>query len=189
MRATSRRFAVCGEEGPRVPPRRRKRRRSGATSIPAERRTVNGRAIKLLNIIDEYTRESLTIVVDHSIDADDTVAALERTVIDRCRAPEFIRCDNGPELAAHALTDWCTTSHAGTHYIDLGSPWQNAWIESFNARLRDECLAVEEFTSLLEAQIVVANWRRDYSDYRPRSALGMLTPTEFAARQPQPTLS
>ena len=79
--------------------------------------------------------------------------------------------------------------HGRGRLYDPGSPWQNAWIESFNARLRDECLAVEEFTSLLEAQIVIADWRRDYNDYRPHSALGMLTPTEFAARQPQPTLS
>ena len=124
-------------------------------------KTVNGRAIKLLNIIDEYTRESLAIVVDHSIDADDTVTTLEKTVIGRGRAPELIRSDKGPELTAHMLTDWRTTSGAGTHYIDPGSPWQNAWIESFNARLRDECLAVEGFTSLLEAQIVIADWRRD----------------------------
>ena len=194
------------EEGLCVPPKRRKRRRLGETSIPAQRRTatgpdhvwaldfqfdktVNGRAIKLLNIIDEYARESLAIVVDHFIDADNTVTALEKTVIDRGRAPEFIRCDNGPELTAHALTDCRTTSRAGTHYIDQESPWQNAWIESFNARLRDEYLAVEEFASLLEALIVIADWRRDYNDYRPHSALGRLTPTEFAARQPQPTRS
>ncbi len=143
------------KEDLRVPPKRRERRRLGETSIPAERRTltgpdhvwaldfrfektVNGRAIKQLNIIAEYTRESLAIVVDHSIDADDTVTALEKTFIDRGRAPEFIRCDNDPELADHALADWCATSCAGTHYIDPGSPWQNAWIESLNARLRDK---------------------------------------------------
>ncbi len=192
------------EEGLSVPPKRRKRRRLGETSIPAERRTallpdhvwaldfqfdktVNGRAIKLLNIIDEYTRESLAIVVDHSIDADAT--ALEKTLIDRGRAPEFIRCDNGPELTAHALVDWCKTAGVGTHYIGPGSPWQNAWIESSNSKLRDEYLAVEEYSSLLEAQIVIADWRRDYNEYRPHSALRMLTPTEFAARQPQPALS
>jgi putative transposase len=117
------------------------------------------------------------------------VTALEKTVIDRGRAPEFIRCDNGPELTAHALVDWCKTAGAGTHYINPGSSWQNAWIESFNSKLRDECLAVEEFNSLLEAHIVIADWRYDYNDYRPHSALGMLTPTEFAAREPQPTLS
>ena len=111
------------------------------------------------------------------------------TVIDRGRAPEFIRCDTGPELTAHALTDWCTTLGARTHYIDPGLPLQNAWIESFNARVHDECLAIEEFTSLLEAEIVIADWRRDYNDYRPDSALGMLTPTELAARPPQPALS
>jgi transposase InsO family protein len=107
-----------------------------------------------------------------------------KTVMDRGRAPEFIRCDNQQGLTAHALVDWCKTAGAGTHYIDPGSPWQNAWIESFNSKLRDECPAVEEFNSLLEAQIVIADWRHDYNDYRPHSALGMLTPTEFAARHP-----
>ena len=134
-----------------MPPERRKRRRLGEMSIPAERRTtlrpdhvlaldfrldktVNGRAIKLLNIIDECTREFLAIVVDHPIDADDTVTDLERSVIDRGAAPEFIRCDNGPELTANAFTNCWTTSHPGTHYIDPASPWQNAWIESFNVQ-------------------------------------------------------
>jgi putative transposase len=194
------------EEGLRVPQKRRKRRRLGETSIPAERRTATapdqvwaldfqfdvtaaGRTIKLPGIIDEFTRESLAIVVDRSIDADATVTTLEKAVIDRGRAPEFIRCENGPELTAHALVDWCTTAGTGTHYIDPGSPGQNAWTRSFNSKLRDECLAVEQFHSLLKAQIVIAEWRRDYNDIRPRSALGMLTPTEFAARQPQPTLS
>jgi hypothetical protein len=91
-------------------------------------------------------------------------------VIDPGRAPEFIRCDNGPELTAQALADWCKTAGAGTHYIDPGSPWQNDWTESFHSRLRDECLAVEELNSLLEAQIVIADWRRDYNKYRPHSA-------------------
>ncbi len=111
---------------PPCAPKRRKRRRLGETSIPAERRTaqlpdhvwaldfqfdttLNGRTTKLLNIIDELTHKSLAIIVDHSIDADATMTALEKTVIDRGRAPEFIRCDNGPELTAHALVDWCKT--------------------------------------------------------------------------------
>lgn len=194
------------EEGLRVPQKRRKRRRTGESSIPPERRTAerinhvwaldfqfditaNGRTIKLLNIVDEYTREALAIVVDRSIDADETVTALEKIVIDRGVAPTFIRCDNGPELTAHALADWCRTSGAGTHFIDPGAPWQNPWVESFNSRLRDECLAVEQFDSLLEAQTVVEDFRLDYNYRRPHSSLGMLTPTEFAALQPQPTLS
>jgi transposase InsO family protein len=77
--------------------------------------TADGRTIKLLNIVDEYTREALAIVVDRTIDADQTVTALEKIVIDRGVAPTFIRCDNGPELTAHALADWCRTSGAGTH--------------------------------------------------------------------------
>ncbi len=152
------------EEGLRVPPKRRKRRLLGETSIPAERRTallpdhawaldfqfdktVNGRTIKLRGIIDECAMGSLAIVVDRSIDADATVTTLEKAVIDHGRAPEFIRCDNGPDLTAHALVDWCKTSGAGTHYIDPGSPWRNAWIESFTSKLRDECLVIEESTA------------------------------------------
>ncbi len=87
--------------------------------------TAAGRTIKLQGIIDEFTRESLAIVVDRLIDADATVTTLEKAVIDRGREPEFIRCDNGPELTA--LVDWCKTAGAGTHYIDPGLPWQNAW--------------------------------------------------------------
>jgi putative transposase len=139
IRATSRRSTVCGVRKACACPRsagsaagsvRRPSLPNGASrpdrtmsgrSIRFDT-TVNGRAIKLLSIIDEYTRESLAIVVDHTIDADDTVTALEKTVIDRGRAPEFIRCDNGPELTAHALADWCKTSGAGMHYIDPGSP-------------------------------------------------------------------
>ncbi len=130
------------EEGLRVPQKRRKRRRVGDSTVPAERRTaehidhvwaldyqfdvtVHGRKIKLLNIVDEFTREALATVVDTSIDADATVAVLDRIVAARGTHPVFIRCDNGPELTAHALRDWCRHGRAGVAYIDPGSPWQN----------------------------------------------------------------
>ena len=104
----------------------------------------------------------------------------------------FIRCDNGPELTANALRDWCRFSRAGASYIEPGSPWQNPWVESYGSRMRDELLAIEQFDSLLEAQVLVADWRDEYNHYRPHSALGMLTPAAFAARwrtehQPQLT--
>lgn len=194
------------EEGLRVPVKRRKRQRLGDSTVPADRRTAehidhvwsidfqfdvtaNGRVFKLCNIVDEYTREALAIHVDRSIDADSTVAVLDKVVADRGRHPGFIRCDNGPELTAHALRDWCRFGGAGTHYIDPGAPWQNPFIESFNSRLRDECLAVEQFNTLLEAQVVIGDWRIDYNWDRPHSALGMLAPADYAAQLDPPELS
>jgi putative transposase len=184
------------EEGLRVPPRRRKRQRLGTSTTPADRLmathpdhvwaldyqfdvTASGRIIKILHVVDEFTRESLADVVDHSIDADATVAALDKVVGHRGRFPRFIRCDNGPELTAHALRDWCRFGGAGTAYIDPGSPWQNPWVESYGSRMRDELLAIEQFDTLLEAQVLVSDWREEYNGYRPHSALGMLTPVEF----------
>jgi putative transposase len=186
------------EEGLRVPPRRHKRPRIGISTTPADRLsatypnhvwaldfqfdvTSTGRTLKLLNITDEFTRESLSDLVDYSIDADRTVEVLDNLVLER-GAPEFIRCDNGPELTANALRDWCRFTRTGTSYIEPGSPWQNPWVESYNSRIREELLAIEQFDTKLEAQVLVADWREEYNTYRPHSALGMLTPVEFAAR-------
>jgi putative transposase len=197
------------EEGLRVPPRRHKRLRVGESTTRADRLraerpdhvwaldyqfdvTSTGRTIKILHVVDEFTRESLADVVAHSIDADATVATLDKIVGWRGRAPEFVRCDNGPELTANALRDWCRFSGAGTSYIDPGSPWQNPWVESYGSRMRDELLALEQFDSLLEAQVLIADWREEYNTYRPHSALDMLTPAEFAAgwrTEHQPALS
>jgi putative transposase len=143
--------------------------------------TATGRILKLLHVTDEFTRESLCDLVDHSIDADRTVDILDRLIAER-GAPGFIRCDNGPELTANALRDWCRFARSGTSYIDPGSPWQNPWVESYGSRIRDELLAIEQFDTLLEAQVLVADWRAEYNSYRPHTALGMLTPSEFATR-------
>src|SRR3954468_22318679 len=157
------------EEGLRVPPRRRKRQRLGESTVPADRlraqrpghvwaidfqfdQAVNGRAIKLLNIVDEFTREALAMDVATSITADDTVKTLERLARER-GAPGHVRCDNGPELTAHALRDWCRFSKAETAFIEPGAPWQNPFVESFNARVRDELLDVEQFSCLAEARV------------------------------------
>jgi putative transposase len=141
------------------------------------------------SVVDEFTRESLADVVEHSIDADATVATLGAIVGARGTHPRFIRCDNGPELTANALRDWCRFGGTGTSYIEPGSPWQNPWVESYGSRMRDELLAIEQFDSRLEGQVLVADWRAEYNDYRPHSALEMLTPAEFARRwrtnQPQ----
>ena len=99
--------------------------------------TVDGRTLKLLNLVDEFTRECPVIVVDRSIDADKVVATLDRLALKR-GAPAFVRFDNGPEFIAAAVADWCRFNGVGTVFIDPGSPWQNAWTESFNGRLRDE---------------------------------------------------
>ena len=137
--------------------------------------------MKLLNIIDEFTRECLAIVVDHSIDADRVVGTLARLAIERGRAPAFVRFDNGPEFVSHAVADWCRDAGVDSVFIDPGSPWQNAWIESFNSRLRDELLNMWQFDSLLEAQVIIEDHRIDYNNNRPHSALGQQTPAGFAA--------
>ena len=136
--------------------------------------------IKLLDIVDEVTREALEMLVERNIDADRTVGVLERLVSDR-GVPEYLRCDNGPEMTAHALCDWCVLSATGTAYIEPGSPWQNPYVESFHSRVRDELLDVEEFSCLAEARVVIGDWREDYNERRPHSALGMRSPAAFAA--------
>jgi putative transposase len=185
------------EEGLRVPVRRRKRQRLGDSTVPARRlraerpsqvwaldfqhdQTADGRVIRLLNVVDEFTREALEMLVERSIEADRTVSVLEALVAER-GAPAFLRMDNGPELTAYALKDWCELSNTGTAYIDPGSPWQNPFVESFHSRVRDELLDIEQFSCLAEAQVVISDWREDYNQRRPHSALGMLTPAAFAA--------
>jgi putative transposase len=185
------------EEGLRVPARRRKRWRLGNSTVPAARlvaerpdhvwaidfqfdQTADGRILKLLHVVDEFTREALAVECRRRIDADRTVAVLDRIVVTRGRRPQFIRYDNGPELTANALRDWCRFSRAGSAYIEPGSPWQNAYVESFGSRIRDELLAVEIFSCLAEAQVMVEDWRQDYNEHRPHSALGMQAPGKFA---------
>ncbi|MCA1680399.1 MAG: IS3 family transposase [Actinobacteria bacterium] len=185
------------EQGLRVPARRRKRLRLGESTVPAERlraerpdqvwaldfqfdQTRDGRILKLLHVVDEFTREALAIECHRRIDADRTVATLERLVAQRGRAPEHIRCDNGPELTANALRDRCRFSAAQSAYIDPGSPWQNPYVESFGSRVRDELLGVELFATLTEAQVMVADWRADYNERRPHSSLGIKAPASFA---------
>jgi len=185
------------EEGLRVPQKRRKKRLTGlGTHVGAMcpivpnalwaldfqfDTTIDGRTLKMLNVIDEYTRECLAIVVDRSIDADGVVATLDRLAAERGAVPGFVRFDNGPEFVAHAVVDWCRFAGARTVFIDPGSPWQNAWIESFNGKFRDELLNLWQFDSLREARVLIEDWRIDYNINRPHTAHGDLTPTEFAA--------
>jgi putative transposase len=185
------------EEGLRVPARARKRRRPAdqpdRSALRATRpdevwaidyqhdMTADGRALRLVNVVDEFTREALIMEVGRSISADQTVTELEALVARRGRAPRFLRCDNGPELASHALRDWCRFSRAETAFIEPGAPWQNPFVESFHARVRDELLNVEQFACLAEARVVISDWHEDYNTRRPHSALGMRTPAAFTA--------
>lgn len=185
------------DEGLRVAVRRRKRRRLGESTGPAERlraerpndvwafdfqfdQTADGRVIKLLNVVDEFTREALAMLVERNIDADTVAATLDRLVAER-RAPAHLRMDNGPEMTAQALRDWCELSKTGTAFIEPGSPWQNPFVESFHSRVRDELLDVEEFSCLAEARVVISDWHEDYNWRRPHSSLGMRAPAVFAA--------
>ena len=149
-------------------------------------RTADGRALKLLNVVDEYTREALALVAERSITADATVAVLQRLAQERGTAPRYLRCDHGTELTAHALRDWCRRAGTGTSYIEPGSPWENPYVESFNGRLRDELLAIEEFGTLFEAQVVIEEWRGEYNTQRPHSSLGWLSPAAYAERWREP---
>jgi putative transposase len=196
------------EEGLRVPHRARKRPLRGQGVVgqfcPIRPnvlwaldfqfdQTADARTLKLLNVIDEFTRECPAILVRRNIDADQVVATLDRIAAQQ-GAPAYLRFDHGPEFIARAVADWCRFNSAETVFIDPGCPWQNAWIESFNGRLRDELLNGELFDSLLEAQVVIEDWRIDYNSRRPHSSLGMLTPAEYTNRwhqhqQPQSHLS
>ena len=142
--------------------------------------TADGRVLKLL--VDEHTREALAVVAARRINADATAATLDRIVARRGTAPGYIRCDNGPELTANALRDWCRFSGTASSYIEPGAPWENPFVESFNGRLRDEFLAVEQFDSLLEAQVLIEDWRIEYNTKRPHSSLGWLAPAAYAER-------
>jgi putative transposase len=182
------------EEGLRRPtPCKRKRRRlPGGELLRAERpnqvwaidfqfdETADYRRIKLCNIVDEFTREALAMRVARHCTADHLVDIIEGLVAER-GAPEHLRMDNGPELIAWALRDWCRMHHTTTSYIEPGAPWENPFVESFNGRTRDELLNIEEFATVLEAQVVIEAWRIEYNTYRPHSSLGGLTPAQFAA--------
>jgi putative transposase len=143
--------------------------------------TSDGRTLKLLHVVDEYTREALEIRVARSIDADHAVRVLDQIVRERGTGPELVRMDNGPEMTANALRDWCRFSGADRSFIEPGSPWQNPFVESFGSRVRDEVLSVEAFDSVLEAQTVMNDWKDIYNQKRPHSSLGWKAPAVYAA--------
>jgi putative transposase len=186
------------EEGLRVPAKRRKRQRRGESTVPGDRLraerpdhvwafdfqfdvTEDGRAVKLLYVVDEFTREALAMEAERSIDADRVVDVLDRIVAERGTYPQFIRCDNGPEMTSAALRDWCRFSRTGAAFIEPGSPWENAYVESFNSRVRDELLGVEVFSCLTEVKVMIGDYRQDHNTNRPHRAHDLMTPAAFAA--------
>ena len=186
------------EEGLKVPRHQCKKRRLGTSENGSQRRvatrpnevwsydfvsdqTTDGRRLKFLCVVDEFTRECLALEVRRSFRAKDVMAVLAMLMAFR-GAPAHLRSDNGPEFVAQAVQAWLQEQNVGPLYIAPGSPWENAYVESFNSRLRDEHLNREEFASLLEAQVLAAGWRQDYNEARPHSSLGYLAPAVFAAR-------
>lgn len=143
-------------------------------------RTEDGRQIRLLAVIDEYTRECLAIEVARSFTARDVILTLQYLFAVR-GAPQYIRSDNGPEFIAKELQTWLSQAAVRTLYIQKASPWENGYMESFNSRLRDELLNRELFLSLAEAQVVLDLWRKEYNQQRPHGSLGWQTPAAFAA--------
>ena len=184
-------------EGLKVPRKTRKKRRLGQSANGCSRyraetanhvwawdfihdRLLGGRPVKWLTLVDEYTRECLALQPARSIRSSDATALLAGA-IERHGAPRCVRSDNGPEFIAKALRRWLAAANVGALYIEPGAPWENGYAESFQSRLRDELLNVEEFACLQEAQAIAAEWKEEYNHRRPHSALGYLTPAAYAA--------
>ena len=138
-------------------------------------RTTDGRALRILVIVDEYTRECLHIITARRLTSQDVLDALFALFINRS-VPEYIRSDTGTEFTAKAVRKWLGKLGVGTLFIEPGSPWENGYVESFNGKLRDELLNREIFTTLTEAKILIENWRREYNAIRPHSSLGYKPP-------------
>jgi transposase InsO family protein len=142
-------------------------------------RTRDGKVLRMLTVVDEFSRECLAIRVERRLTSDDVLAVLAELFVAR-GVPEHIRSDNGPEFAAGAVRDWLARLGVATLFIEPGSPWENGYCESFNGKLRDELLDREVFHGLREAQVLVEAWRRHYNTVRPHSALGYRPPAPEA---------
>ena len=143
--------------------------------------TVDGKAIKIASMIDEHTRQSLLNIVERSITAQRLTDELDKTFALRDGPPMVLRMDNGPEFISHVLQQFCR-DRVGISYIPPGTPWNNGHIESFNNRLRKECLNRNHWTSLLEARVVIEDFKDDHNHRHRHSSLGYLTPAEYAAQ-------
>jgi len=190
-------YRLWRREGLKVPQKARKKRRLGSSVNGIVRRrttgpndvwawdfifdrTRNGRPLKWLSLVDEWTRECLALEVERGMTAEAVIDLVVELFAVR-GVPQHLRSDNGPEFIAKALRRHLERVGAKTLYIEPGSPWENGYAESFHSRLRDELLAREEFATLAEAKTLAEEWRLDYNHRRPHSALGYRTPAEFAA--------
>ncbi len=143
--------------------------------------SLSGRTLKMLTLIDEYTRECLAVEVGVSITSERVRWILQRVCFEKGK-PEMIRSDNGSEFIGKAVNDWLAENGIQPIFIEPGKPWQNGKGESFNGKIRDECLSREWFSSVKEAQVVIEGWRKFYNEERPHSSLGYLTPLEFKSK-------
>ena len=182
---------VWKKEGLSQPQKKRRKRYKGG-SVPLEAthpnhvwtydfvcdRAENGQPLRMLTVEDEYTREGLDVAVNTSMPATQVKEVMKELFRD-VGPPEYLRSDNGPELVAKELTEWLLEEGVTTHHIAPGSPWQNAYGESFNATLRRECLNRELFYGVLDARVKTQRWRKQYNEQRPHSSLGYLTPVQF----------
>ncbi len=141
---------------------------------------ATGRILRMLTVVDSYTRECLAIEVDSCLSSRRVTRVLE-WIIEQRGAPETIRCDNGPEFTSRHFLAWCEGRQIALLHIQPGRPMQNGWVESFNGRLRDECLNANWFTTMADARQKIEAWREEYNGERPHSSLGYRTPSEFAA--------
>lgn len=191
-------------EGLSLRGRRRKKRRAGlrvALPIPAAANQrwsmdfmtdalADGRRFRLLNVVDDWTRECLAIEVGRSLTGRNVIAVLEQVATLR-GYPSAIVSDNGPEFCSHAVDDWAHRRGIKLQFIRPGNPVENAFIESFNGKCRDECLNERLFITIEQARVAIETWRLDYNQVRPHSALGNLTPEDYANRarvgNPEPT--
>ena len=190
-------YRLWRQEGLKVPVKRHKKRRLGTSQngIVHHRAThpdhvwawdfvhdttEDGRPLKFLSIVDEYTRECLALNPRRSFKSGDVIDVLKELFLIR-GSPEHIRSDNGPEFIAHAIGAWLAIAKVRTLYIEPGSPWENGYAESFNGRVRDELLDGELFTCLAEAKMLSTQWRLEYNHRRPHSSLGYVAPAVFAA--------
>ena len=189
---------IWRQEGLKVPQRQPKRSRLWLTDGSCVRRraeyrdhvwsydfvldrTHDGRPVRMLTVVDEYTRECLAIEVARSLKADDVLDRLADLFVGR-GAPACIRSDNGPEFTARRVREWLAQVGVETLYIEPGSPWENGYVESFNGKLRDELLNREIFYTLNEARVLIEAWRQEYNQRRPHSALGYRPPAPQAVQ-------
>jgi len=197
-------YRLWKREGFKVPQKQRKKRHLGTSENGCGRRSAEGkndvwawdfihdrdeqgRPLKWLSVVDEFTRECLVLEVERHLTAADVVALVSEGMAIR-GAPRHIRSDNGPEFIARALRRFLGAAEVETLYIEPGAPWENGYAESFHSRLRDELLDAEIFTGLRDAKALAAGWKNEYNHRRPHSSLGYRTPAAYAATLAGPAI-